>query len=69
MNRDQIRGGLKDAAGKFQRKFGQLFGSGKQEMQGTETQAEGKTQKTVGNVTDTLDRAADSVKDTFKKQK
>ncbi|MGE5651156.1 CsbD family protein [Noviherbaspirillum sp. UKPF54] len=67
MNRDQIRGGLKDAAGKIQRKFGQMVGSHRQETSGMETQAEGKTQKTAGDVTGTLDKAADNVRDTFRK--
>lgn len=67
MNRDQIKGGFKDAAGKIQRKFGQMVGSHRQEASGMETQVEGKTQKTAGNVTDTVNKAADNVKDTFRK--
>lgn len=67
MNRDQIRGGLKDTAGKIQRKFGQLFGSNRLETRGVMTQAEGKTQEKTGDVTDTLGKAADSVKDTLKR--
>lgn len=67
MNRNQIRGGFKDTAGKIQRKFGQLFGSHRQEARGTVTQAEGKTQKTAGDITDTLEKAADNVKETLKR--
>lgn len=62
MNRDQMRGGIKDAAGRIQRKFGQLFGSSRQEVRGVETQAEGKTQKAVGDVTDALGKAKDTMK-------
>ena len=67
MNRNQIKGGFKDTAGRIQRKFGELFGSDRQEARGTVTQAEGKTQRTAGDVTDTLDKAKDNVKDTFKR--
>lgn len=67
MNRDQMKGSFKDAAGKIQRKFGQMVGSNRQEASGVATQAEGKTQKTAGNVTDTLDKATDNLKDTFRK--
>ena len=67
MNRNQIKGGLKDAAGKIQRKFGQMVGSERHETRGVTTQAEGKTQKTAGDVTDTLGKTADNVKDTFKR--
>ncbi len=67
MNRDQIKGGFKDAAGKIQRKFGQMVGSHRQEASGVQTQAEGKTQKAAGDVTDTFGKAAENVKDTFRK--
>lgn len=67
MNRDQIKGGFKDAAGKIQRKFGQMVGSNRQEASGVQTQAEGKTQKAAGDVTDALGKTADNVKDTFRK--
>jgi len=67
MNRNQVKGGVKDAAGKVQRKFGQMVGSDRQEASGVETQVEGKTQKTAGDVTNALDRATDKVRDAFKK--
>ncbi|HYD94695.1 MAG TPA: CsbD family protein [Noviherbaspirillum sp.] len=67
MNRNQVEGGVKDAAGKVQRKLGRMVGSDRQEASGVETQAEGKTQKTAGDVTNAVDRATDKVKDAFKK--
>lgn len=67
MNRNQIRGGFKDAAGKIQKKFGQMVGSERHEAEGTMTQAEGKTQKTAGDVTDSLAKTADSIKDKLRK--
>jgi len=67
MNRDQIKGSIKDAAGKIQRKFGQMSGNNRQEARGTVTQAEGKTQSTAGDVKDGFEKASDSVKDTLKR--
>ncbi|OWW18291.1 CsbD family protein [Noviherbaspirillum denitrificans] len=67
MNRDQIRGGIKDAAGRIQRKFGQLIGSNQQEAKGVATQAEGKFQRTVGNASDTVEKTTDNAKDVLKR--
>lgn len=50
MNKDQVKGAAKDAAGKVQEKAGELVGSQKQEAKGLAKQAEGKTQKAVGDV-------------------
>jgi uncharacterized protein YjbJ (UPF0337 family) len=49
MNRDQVKGTLKDAAGKAQRKIGEAVDSPKHVVKGTAKQAEGKVQKAVGN--------------------
>jgi uncharacterized protein YjbJ (UPF0337 family) len=49
MNRDQAKGAVKDAAGKVQRKAGEVIGSPKQEARGAAKQAEGKVQKSWGN--------------------
>lgn len=49
MNRDQIKGGAKDAAGKIQRKAGEITGSTKQQLKGGAKQVEGKVQKAFGN--------------------
>ncbi|MDO9005966.1 MAG: CsbD family protein [Aquabacterium sp.] len=50
MNKDQVKGAVKDAAGKVQQKAGDLVGNHKQEAKGLAKQAEGKTQKAVGDV-------------------
>lgn len=60
MNQDQIKGSIKDAAGKVQRKAGEMVGSEEHQAKGMEKQAEGKTQKTAGNIKET-------VKDAFRK--
>lgn len=50
MNKDQLKGAAKDAAGKVQRKVGEAVGSEKQQVKGLGKQIEGKTQKAIGNV-------------------
>ena len=50
MNKDQVKGSLKDAAGKTQETFGEVVGSKEQEAKGEARQVEGKTQKKVGDV-------------------
>jgi uncharacterized protein YjbJ (UPF0337 family) len=55
MNKDQIKGSVKDAAGKVQEKVGQSTGDKDQEAKGLSKQVEGKTQKTVGDVKDVVD--------------
>ncbi len=50
MNKDQVKGAVKDAAGKVQEKVGQAVNSPTQEAKGLQKQAEGKTQKTYGDV-------------------
>ena len=56
MNQDQIKGAVKDAAGKVQEKAGEVTGNREQEAKGLGKQAEGTVQKTAGNVKDTLKR-------------
>lgn len=60
MNKDQVKGAVKDAAGKVQSKAGELTGSVEQQAKGMAKQVEGKTQKKVGN-------AKEIVKDSAKK--
>lgn len=50
MNTDQIKGTLKDAAGKVQQKTGEVINSPEQQAKGVAKQVEGKTQKAVGDV-------------------
>ena len=52
MNKDQVKGAIKEAAGKVQTKAGEATGSNKQQVKGMAKQAEGKAQKAVGNVKD-----------------
>jgi uncharacterized protein YjbJ (UPF0337 family) len=59
MNKDQVKGAAKDAAGKVQQKAGDMVGSPKHEAKGLAKQAEGKTQKAVGD-------AKEAIKDAHK---
>jgi uncharacterized protein YjbJ (UPF0337 family) len=50
MNKDQVKGTLKNVAGKVQEKSGELIGSREQQVKGIEKQVEGKTQKVAGDI-------------------
>jgi len=56
MNRDQVKGTIKDVAGKIQRKTGEITGSTSQQIKGGAKQVAGKVQKAVGNVQDDADK-------------
>lgn len=50
MNKDQIKGSAKQAAGKVQEVAGRITGSRKQEAKGLAKQIAGKTRKAYGDV-------------------
>jgi uncharacterized protein YjbJ (UPF0337 family) len=50
MNKDQVKGAIKDAAGKVQEKTGHAIGSIEQKIKGLAKQGEGKVQKAFGDV-------------------
>ena len=52
MNKDQIKGTLKDAAGQVQQTTGKVIGSNEQQLKGLKKQVEGQSQKTVGDIKD-----------------
>lgn len=54
MNKDQVKGAIKDAAGKVQEKTGAVTGNRDQQVKGIAKQVEGKTQKAVGDVKEVL---------------
>jgi uncharacterized protein YjbJ (UPF0337 family) len=56
MNKDQVKGAVKDVAGKVQEESGKLVGSKEQQVKGLSKQISGKVQKGVGD-------AKQSVKD------
>jgi uncharacterized protein YjbJ (UPF0337 family) len=52
MSKNQVKGGMKEAAGKVQKEFGKAVDSPKHTIEGGMKELGGKTQKTVGNVQD-----------------
>lgn len=54
MNTDQIKGTLKDVAGKVQQKAGELIDSPEQQAKGIAKQVEGTAQKKLGDVKEVL---------------
>lgn len=52
MNKDTIKGSMKETAGKVQKEFGKAVDSPKHQVKGGMKEAEGKTQKTVGHLKD-----------------
>jgi uncharacterized protein YjbJ (UPF0337 family) len=55
MNKDQVKGAVKDAAGKLQQKTGEAVGSTDQQAKGLVRQVEGKVQKAYGDVKEALE--------------
>ncbi|MBK1614594.1 CsbD family protein [Rubrivivax gelatinosus] len=60
MNKDQLRGAIKEAAGKVQRGFGQVVDSPKHQAKGSLKQAQGRAQQVRGD-------AKELVKDVLRK--
>ncbi|MEJ5029221.1 CsbD family protein [Comamonas sp. MYb69] len=58
MNKNQVAGAVKDAAGKVQQKVGEAVNSPEQQAKGIAKQVEGKTQKAAGHVQEAVKDAA-----------
>jgi len=54
MNKDQVKGELKDIGGKIQEEAGKAVGSSKQQAKGLNKQAEGKLQKGFGDAKEAI---------------
>lgn len=50
MNKDQIKGGANEVAGKIQKEVGKATGNGTQQVKGAAREVAGKVQKTYGDV-------------------
>lgn len=57
MNKDQVKGAMKDTAGKVQQKVGEVTGSREQQAKGVGKQIEGQTQKKAGDVREAVEDA------------
>ena len=64
MNKDQVKGRVKEAAGEVQEQFGKLVGSKEQEAKGHAREFAGKVQKNAGDVREQI---KDDAKEAFKK--
>ncbi len=54
MNKDQVKGALKKAAGEIQQKTGKVLGSSEQEAKGLAKKVQGKAQEKVGDAKEAL---------------
>lgn len=54
MNKNQIKGALKDVAGKAQEEAGKLVGSKEQQVKGLGKQISGKAEKTYGDAKEVI---------------
>jgi uncharacterized protein YjbJ (UPF0337 family) len=56
MNRDQVKGRVKEATGKVQKEVGKATGSVSQQAKGLAKEAVGKVQKNVGDARDDAEK-------------
>jgi len=63
MQSNQVKGQVKETAGKVQRKFGEAIDSPSQQAKGLAKEVEGKAQKAVGNAQEAAKDAADDLRD------
>jgi len=62
MNQDQVKGKVKDVAGRVERQAGEWAGDTETQVKGAAKQAEGKVQKAWGDVKDATNKAVDREK-------
>lgn len=56
MNQDQIKGSMKETAGKAQQKAGEVFDNEEQKAKGQEKQGEAKVDKAIGGAKDVFNK-------------
>ena len=54
MNKDQVKGTVKDIAGKMQEEVGKLVGNKEQQIKGIGKQISGKTEKNYGDAKEVI---------------
>jgi uncharacterized protein YjbJ (UPF0337 family) len=54
MNKDEVKGKMKDVVGRAERKLGKVTGNMKTEARGVARQAEGKVQQIFGKAKDSI---------------
>ncbi len=63
MNKDTIKGKVKDAAGRLERQAGEWMDDEKMQVRGATRQVEGKLQKGVGKAKDVVEDIKEGVRD------
>ena len=63
INKDQVKGTLKDLGGQVQAETGKLLGDRQQQVDGLKHQIEGKVQKKVGDLKEALSDLKDATRD------
>jgi uncharacterized protein YjbJ (UPF0337 family) len=63
MNKNQIKGTVKDLAGKVQEEAGKLVGNKEQEAKGIYKQVTGKAEKRLGDAKEVVEHTKDAIKD------
>jgi uncharacterized protein YjbJ (UPF0337 family) len=66
MDSNEIKGKMKDVAGKAQEKFGEVTGNKEQELKGMSKQVEGKVQETYGKAKDATKDAVRDAEENFR---
>lgn len=64
MNKDQVKGKVKDVAGRIERQAGEWTGDPEKQVEGAVKQVEGKLQNAWGNAKDDAKKAAEKTKKT-----
>ena len=64
MNKDQVKGAVKEVAGKVQQKTGKLLGSADQQAKGLAKKVQGKAQTKVGDAKEALKDARSKLRST-----
>jgi uncharacterized protein YjbJ (UPF0337 family) len=59
MNKDQLKGSTKEAAGKLQKQAGKAVGSSEQEVKGKARELAGKAQKAFGDAKQSVEKNRD----------
>jgi uncharacterized protein YjbJ (UPF0337 family) len=68
MNKDQVKGKIKEVAGEVQEHTGKAIGSTEQQAKGHAREFEGKTQKAYGDVKENLKDAAKDLNEDIKRK-
>jgi uncharacterized protein YjbJ (UPF0337 family) len=63
MNKDEVKGQMKDVAGRIERQVGEWTGDPKKQAHGAAKQVEGKVQNAWGKIKDAAEKTADNEKD------